>query len=93
MVFVMGGVMYVYVALWAQHTQPDEAVLMRRVVAVGIFTVGLATFADFVPEVAGPFALMLIVALAARHKGEIGKVLGRAPAGRKRGGTRTVTSQ
>ncbi len=44
--------------------------------AIGVITLGLSMLADFAPQVAGPFAVLMLAALAARSRGELGAVLG-----------------
>ncbi len=46
--------------------------------AIGLLTLGLAIFADFAPEVAGPFALLVLIAMAVRNTGALGSVIGGA---------------
>ncbi len=48
--------------------------------AIGVVTLGLSMVADFAPQVAGPFAVLMLAALAARSRGELGEVLGVSPA-------------
>jgi hypothetical protein len=76
MVFVCGGLEAAVVLAQAKQTGRDEGTVVRQVWAIGALTLGLAIFADFVPEVAGPFALLVLVALAARSRGELGLLLG-----------------
>jgi hypothetical protein len=45
----------------------------RALWAIGAVTLGLAVLADFVPQVAGPFALLVMLAMAVRSKGELGQ--------------------
>jgi hypothetical protein len=43
--------------------------------AIGLLTLGLAVFADFIPQVAGPFAVLVLVAMIIRNRGELGSVI------------------
>ena len=45
----------------------------------GIITLGLSVVADFAPEVAGPFALLVLVAVYAKNRGVLGSVLPSGP--------------
>lgn len=53
----------------------------KKIWAAGVLTTGLSIFADFAPEVVGPFALLIIIAALAKDQGAIGSFLGtKAPA-------------
>ena len=68
-----------YVLLRARHPLPQGRT-WRSLWAIGLVTLGLAFFADFVPQVAGPFAVLVLIAMAVRSKGELGQVIGAAGA-------------
>lgn len=74
-VFVSGTIMAVYVLLRGRKNGADP---FRSLWAVGALTLGLAVAADFAPQVAGPFALLVLVAMIARNRGAIGEVIGTA---------------
>lgn len=75
-VFLVGGLMAVYVLVRASRGAGADT--FKSLWAVGVLTLGLAVAADFVPQVAGPFAILVGVAMAARNSGELGSVLGGA---------------
>lgn len=79
-VFLAGSIEAVYVLLRANKGGTRS---FKSLWAIGVLTLGLAVAADFVPEVAGPFALLVLVAMIARNRGEIGTVISSnaAPAG------------
>lgn len=70
-VFITGGVMVVF-TLAEHHFSPADFDLYKQLWAVGALTLVLAITADFVPEVAGPLALLILVAMAIKK----GKYLG-----------------
>lgn len=70
-VFVTGGVMVVF-TLTEHHFKPTDFDLYKQLWAVGLLTLALAVTADFVPEVAGPLALLILTAAAVKK----GKYLG-----------------
>jgi hypothetical protein len=76
MVLVAGGLEAGFVLAQAKRTKRDRETVARSLYAIGLLTLALSIFADFVPEVAGPFALLVLVALAARSRGALGEVLG-----------------
>ncbi len=82
LVFVCGAIEAVYVLLRANKNPGTDS--FRSLWAIGVLTVGLAVAADFVPQVAGPFALLVLVAMIARNRGELGAVIPGVPAGNKR---------
>lgn len=71
-VLVSGGLMLTFVAL-----QPGPK--YRRAWAAGVITLGLSVASDLVPEIAGPFAILVVLALAARQRGTLGKLIGATP--------------
>ena len=54
----------------------DDQRLVRAQIALGGLAFGLSFIAVFAPQVAGPFALLVLVAMAARSRGQLGQVLG-----------------
>jgi hypothetical protein len=86
MVFVSGGLMATYVLIEARG-KPQGS--YRQLWAVGALTVGLSVFADFMPKVAGPAALLILVAMVARNTGALGGVIGgAAPPAKQKAGTK-----
>lgn len=75
-VFISGAGMATFVLINAKRQGHVGEQTFRSLWAVGALTVGLAIFADFVPEVAGPFALLVLIAMAARNTGSFGSVIG-----------------
>jgi hypothetical protein len=61
--------------------------------AIGLMTLGLAVFADFVPGVAGPFALLVLLAMAVRNTGALGDVIGGAGTKRGKGTAKKSTAK
>lgn len=86
-VFLAGAVEATYVLI--RHRQGAEGTF-KSLWAVGVLTLGLAVFADFVPQVAGPFAILVLIAMAVRNSGELGGVIRGAGAG---GGTVAVRAR
>lgn len=43
--------------------------------AAGVITIGLSLLADIAPQVAGPFAILLLLAVYWRNRGVIGSVI------------------
>jgi len=80
-VFLAGAVEATYVLI--RHRQGAEGTF-KSLWAVGVLTLGLAVFADFVPQVAGPFAILVL------NSGELGGVIRGAGAG---GGTVAVRAR
>lgn len=75
------------ITLAASRGRPHERTF-RALWAIGVLSLGLGIAADVVPQVAGPFALLVLVAFAARNAGTLGAVLpgGTATAGPPRAG-------
>lgn len=69
-VLLAGALMLSYVALSVPAGKKYKAVW-----AVGLATLGLSLLADVAPELAAPFALLLILGAYMRHRGTLGKVL------------------
>lgn len=70
-VFITGGVMVIF-TLAEHHFAPTDFDLYKQLWGVGAMTLALAVTADFVPEVAGPLALLILTAAAVKK----GKYLG-----------------
>lgn len=54
----------------------NEEERFKSLWAIGLLTIGLAALADFAPQLAGPFAVLIAVAAVARHPGSLGARLG-----------------
>lgn len=76
MVLVSGGLMATYVLLEASKKHKPSEETFKSLWAVGALTVGLSVFADFMPRVAGPAALLVLAAMAARNTGALGSIIG-----------------
>lgn len=76
LVFVGAGVTAAVVVA----STKDEDARFKALWAIGLLTVGLAAVADFAPQLAGPFAVLIAVAAVARHPGSLGSRLGFGPA-------------
>lgn len=51
----------IFIAIYRDRVAPNEVAFFRRLWGVGVLSVLLATAADFVPRVAGPFALLTVL--------------------------------
>jgi hypothetical protein len=71
--FATGGIL-VSIALLRKNSA-SSGQTYRRIWAAGLLTAGLSVFADFVPELVGPFALLIIIAAVASDKGALGSLL------------------
>lgn len=69
-VIVAGGVLTA-LALIPAEGQTGSA--YKKVWAAGLLTAALGVAADFVPEIVGPFAVLIIIAAIVRNPGVIGK--------------------
>lgn len=89
-----GAGMATFVLVNAARTGNHERTY-KSLWAIGLLTLGLSVFADFAPEVAGPFALLVLIAMAVRNTGVLGNVIGggRTAPGRRtaKGGTEGTT--
>lgn len=73
-VLVSGGIM----AIWVLITPNEQTATFKRLWGIGALTLALSIMADFVPEIAGPFALLVLVAGGTKNKGKIGKTISNA---------------
>lgn len=64
-----------FVLARAKQGQNRESTV-KSLWAIALLTLGLSMAADFAPQVAGPFAVLVLAALAAKSHGELGQVLG-----------------
>lgn len=74
-VFIAGMLEAGYVLIRASRGGLGEGKTYRSLWAIGLLTLGLAVFADFIPQVAGPFAVLVLVAMVVRNRGELGNVI------------------
>lgn len=75
-VLIAGGLEAVFVLARARRGSLKEGDTYKSLWAIGLLTLGLSILADFIPEIAGPFALLVLIAMAVRSRGELGQVLG-----------------
>lgn len=73
-VFVTGGLLVAIALL--QKGSLGSGKTFKKIWGAGLLTAGLAVFADFVPELVGPFAVLVILAAVANDTGVIGKLIG-----------------
>jgi hypothetical protein len=71
MVLVAAAFMFAAIAIKRQAL-PDP---YRFAWAAGLITLGLSVLADTVPEVAGPAAILILMAVYWRNRGVLGSVL------------------
>lgn len=72
-VFATGGILAAIALL--QKTSIGSGKTYRKLWAAGLLTAGLAVFADFVPELVGPFAVLVILAAVANDTGVLGGLI------------------
>lgn len=77
-VLVSGGIMAVWVLL---SQSPTKGGTYKRLWGIGALTLGLGILADFLPQIAGPFALLVLVAGATKNKGKLGGTINSATKG------------
>lgn len=76
-VILAGGVL---TALALIPAEGNSGSAYKKLWAAGLLTAALGVAADFVPEIVGPFAVLIIIAAVVRNPGVIGKfVAGTAP--------------
>lgn len=80
-VLLSGAGMATFVLVQASRQGRPQEKTFKSLWAIGLVTLGLAIFADFAPEVAGPFALLVLIAMAVRNTGALGSVIGGATGG------------
>lgn len=73
---MVAGAAEAAVVLAAMRGSEDKEARLRALWAIGVLTLALAVAADFVPQVAAPFAILVAVAMATRYPGELGRALG-----------------
>lgn len=70
-VLLTGGFLFAMIALRRQNIDDP----FRYAWAAGVITLGLSAASDIAPEVAGPFAILLLIAVWWKHKGVVGSAL------------------
>ncbi len=70
-VLISGGIM----AVWVLVTPNEQTATFKRLWGIGALTLALGIMADFVPQIAGPFALLVLVAGGTKNSGKIGKTI------------------
>jgi len=76
LVLVTGGLLISYALLDARNGKATPEVTYKRIYSSFLATVALGIAADLVPELVGPFAILVIAAAWAKHQGVLGGVLG-----------------
>ena len=71
LVLVTGGLLFAFVALKRDKISDP----FKFAWAAGVITLGLSVVADLAPEIAGPFALLLLMAVYWKNRGVLGGVL------------------
>lgn len=77
-VVIVAGGLLAAMALIPAEGQTGSA--YRKLWAAGLLTTGLAFAADLVPDLVGPFAVLIIIAAAVKNPGVLGGFLGTPPA-------------
>lgn len=72
-VLVGGALMFVFVAL-APSSVPGGK--FKRAWAAGVVLIALSLLTDIAPQVAAPATVLVLLALAAKQRGELGQLLG-----------------
>jgi hypothetical protein len=75
LVLVTGGLLTTYALLDGRNAAVSSTVTYKRVYSSFLATVALGVAADLVPEIVGPFAILIIVAAWAKHKGVLGGII------------------
>lgn len=93
-VIVSGGLMlsYTLLAAFRGPSTFKQGGVYKQVWAIGALTLGMSIVADVAPELAGPFALLVLVAAAARNRGAIGRVIAAPPGARGPVGQRPTST-
>lgn len=66
------GLMFVFIALDKTGTTPKA----KRVWAAAAVSLGLSLTADIAPDIAAPFAALVLFAMAVHNRGAIGQIIG-----------------
>lgn len=75
-VLVAGGLLFAAIGLRRSQIRDP----FRFAWAAGLLTIGLSATADIAPEIAGPFALLVLIAVYWRNRGVIAVTLPSSPA-------------
>lgn len=75
-VLVSGGLMFAMIGI--KRSQISDP--FKFAWAAGVITLGLSVLADVAPEIAGPFAILTLMAVYWKNKGALGSVLPSGPA-------------
>lgn len=73
---LIAGAAEAAIVLAAMRGEDDKERRLRALWAIGVLTLVLAMAADFVPQLAAPFAVLVAVAMVTRYPGELGRALG-----------------
>ena len=79
LVLLTGLLMVVFVAI-EEMRGTAQGSTYKKVWAIGLLTLGLGVAADFIPELVGPFAGLVLIAAYARNQGAIGGIIAKTPA-------------
>lgn len=82
MVLVSVGLLVVLTVV-ENHFNPTKGELYKQLWALGVVGLGLSVLADFVPQIAGPFAILVAVAMVARRPGVLGTFISQGTAASK----------
>lgn len=74
MVLLAGGLMFATIGIRRGQIQDP----FKFAWAAGVITLFLSVLADVAPEVAGPFAILVLMAVYWRNRGVVGSVLPKA---------------
>lgn len=75
-VLLTGAGLAMFTMIQARRTGRPSEETYKSLWAIGGLTIGLSAAADFAPDLAGPFAVLVLVAAAARNSGALGSVIG-----------------
>lgn len=79
-VVISGGLLASYTFVSAREEGLSTEQTFKRLWGIGVITLGLAIAADFVPEIAAPFAILILIAMVAKNQGALGRFLGTSAA-------------
>jgi hypothetical protein len=74
-VMLTGLLMIAFVGIEAKRGTATGSTY-KKIWAIGVLTLGLGAASDFVPDLVGPFALLVLLAAYARNQGALGSVIG-----------------
>ena len=75
LVLLTGGLLITYALLDGRNAAVPSTTTYKRIYSSFLATVALGVAADLVPEIVGPFAILIIVAAWAKHKGVLGGII------------------